>query len=127
EIKHRWMDHHLGILQQRVEAGAVGRNAALLEGERMRSEVQNRQEEDLNGGDDHGRISEKSLVSAMTQAQNESVAAEKQRQEKQRTFLPRPEHREFIRCGKIAIRVMVDVGDGKIVAEGGRNQNERSQ
>ncbi len=50
------MDDHLGILQQRIQTVAVGRDRALHQSKRMRSEIHQQQEEDLHGRDDGRRV-----------------------------------------------------------------------
>ena len=75
------MDDHLGILEKRIEAGAVRREASLLDGEGVRGEIQNQQKEDLNGGDDDRGVSEEALIGFVAEAENESIAGEEQRPE----------------------------------------------
>ena len=104
-----------------------GGDASLLDGERMRGKIQNRQKEDLHGGDDDRRIGEEALIGLVAQTQNESIACQQQGPEEQRAFLSRPEHGELVGDGKVAIAVVVDVSDGKVVVERGRNENERGQ
>ena len=44
-------------------------------------------------------------------------------QKRSEPFLAGPQRRELIRTGKIAIAVMKDVGDGKVIAEGGDDES----
>ena len=85
------MNDHLGILQQRIQAGAIGGKRALHHGKRMRGKIQNQQKENLHRGDDHRSIGKQALIGLVTQAQNESVARQEQRPEEQRAFLPGPQ------------------------------------
>ena len=118
------MDHHLGILQQRVEAGAVGGQFARHERERMRGEIQQQKEENLHRGNNGGGVGKKPGISFVPQPQNQSVGRQQQRPEQQRTFLARPESGELVRRRQIAIAVVIDVGDGEIILEGGDDQDE---
>ena len=127
EIKHGRVNHHLGILQQRIQAVTVGGNCSLHDGERVRREVQQRQEEDLHARQNHRRVSEEARVGLVAQPQHESISGEQQRPEQQRTFLAGPQHGELIRTGQIAIAVVEDVGDGEIVVEGANDQEDRSE
>ena len=52
EVEHRRMDDHLGILQERVEPVAVGRNRAGDQRERRGGEVDEQKKEDLDAGED---------------------------------------------------------------------------
>ena len=56
QVKHRGMDHHLRILQQRIQAEAVGGHCALHQRERRRGKVEQQQEEDLDAGQDGGGV-----------------------------------------------------------------------
>jgi hypothetical protein len=85
--KHRRVNHHFGILQQRVQAVAIGWDSALHYGEGMRREVQQQQKENLNAGKDHRRVSEKTGISLIAQPKDESVCRQQQRPEQQRAFL----------------------------------------
>ena len=118
------MDDHLGILEKRIEAGAVGRNAALLDGEGVGGEIQDQKEEDLNGGDDDRGVGEEALIGLVAQAEDESVAGQQQRPEEKRAFLSGPEHGELVGGREFAVAVVVDVGDGEVVVEGGGDQHE---
>ena len=57
QVKHGRMNHHLGILQQRVKPRAVGGKRARHQRERMSGKIQQQQKENLNCGDDGGSIS----------------------------------------------------------------------
>ena len=121
------MDDHLGILEKRIQAGAIGGQSALHDGERVRGKIQNQQKENLHRGDHYGRVGEEALIGLVAQAENESIAGEEQRPEQQRPFLSGPQHGELIGGGQVAVAVMEDVGDGEIVAERGDYKNDGSQ
>ena len=122
EIEHGRMDDHLGILQKRIEAAAVGAQRAFQQAERVRGEVHQRQKENLHAGENDRRVGEEARIGLVAQAQDEAVSGEQQRPEEQRAFLAGPQRSELVRSGKIAVAVMKDVGDGEIVAEGGDDQ-----
>ncbi len=90
----------------------------------MGGKIQQQQKENLYRGDDDGSVGKKPRVSFVPQPQNQSVGRQQQRPEQQRTFLPRPQRGELVGRGQIAIAVMVDVGDGEIVLEGGGDQDD---
>ena len=98
-----------------------------IDGEGVRGEIQNQKKEDLDGGDDDRGVGEEALIGLVAEAEDESVAGEEQRPEEQRAFLSGPEHGELVGGGEIAIAVVVDVGDGEIVVEGGGYENEGRQ
>ena len=68
------MDHHLGILQERIESRAIGGERALHDRKRVSGKIQNQQEEDLDRSDDHGRVGKEPLIGLVTKAQDESVS-----------------------------------------------------
>ena len=68
------MDHHLGILQQRVQSGAVGRQFARHQSKRMGGKIQQQQKENLHRGNNGGGIGEKPGVSFVPQPQDQSVS-----------------------------------------------------
>ena len=113
------MDDHLGVLQQRIQPVAISGNSAGGQRERIGRQVQQQQKENLHCGHDDGSMRRKTDINFVAQAQHESVGGEQQRPEKQRALLPRPQHGKLIRRRQIAIAVMQDVGDGKIVVECG--------
>ena len=103
------------------------RKRALHDGERVRGKIQNQQKEDLHRGDDHRSVGEQALIGLVAQAEDESVAGEEQGPEQQRAFLSGPEHGELVGGGQIAVAVMENVGDGEVVVEGGRHENDAGQ
>ena len=123
QVKHGRMNHHLGILQQRVKPRAVGGKRASHQRERMSGKIQQQEEEDLNCSDDGGSIGKQPGIRLMSQPQHQSVGRQQQRPEQQRPFLPRPQRGELVGRGEIAITVMVDVSNGEIVLESGGHQH----
>ena len=121
------MNHHLRILEERIQTVAVGRERAFHDGERVRREIQDHQKENLHRGHDDRSVREQPLVGFVAQAQHESVTAQQERPEQQRPFLPGPEHGELICSRQVAIAVMENVGYGEIIAKSGEDQDDRRQ
>ena len=90
EIKHGWVDDHLGILKEWSQTVAVSRDCAFHQRKGLRSEIQQKEKENLNGGNNDGCVSKQALIGLMTQAQHEPVSRKQQGPEKQRAFLPGP-------------------------------------
>jgi hypothetical protein len=85
------MDDHLRILEQRVQAEAVGRSdAARDQSEGRRGEDQQHQEEDLNAGEDGGGVRSEGDVGLVAQAQHEAVGGEQPRPQQQGALLAGP-------------------------------------
>jgi len=118
------MNDHLGILEKRIEAAAVGAERALDEPEGIGSEVYQQEKEDLDCGDDDRGVGEQALVGFVAKPEDEGVSGEQERPEKKRAFLSGPENREFVRTGKVMVTVMEQVGDGEIIAERGNDQSD---
>ncbi len=127
QVKHGRMDDHLGILQKRIQSGAIRGERALHDGERVGGKIQNQQKENLHRGDDHRSVGEQPLIGFVAQAENEPVAGQEQRPEQQRAFLTGPQHGELIGGGQIAVAVMEDVGDREVVVERGHYEDDASQ
>ena len=118
------MDDHLGILEERIEAGAVGGQRSLFESEGARGEVEDQEKKDLDAGDDDRGIGEEALIGLVAEAENESIAGQQERPEQQRAFLSGPEDGELVGGGQLAVAVVVDVGDGEVVGKGGGDEHE---
>jgi hypothetical protein len=73
QVEHRRMNHHLGILEQRVQAEAVGGNVTHNQREGKRCEVEQQQEENLDRGKNGGGIGGQANVHLMPQPQYESI------------------------------------------------------
>jgi len=127
QIEHGRMDDHLGILQERIQAAAVGRDLAFENGERMGGDIQEQQEENLHGRDYDRRVSKKAWIGFVSQTENEPVGRQQQGPEQQRAFLTGPQNGEFVGSGKILIAVMKDVGDREIVGKGGGDEYDGSE
>ena len=118
------MDHHLGILQERIEAVAVGWDGSADEAEWIRGKVDEREEKYLHGRDDHRGVREELRIDFVAHPQDERVGGEQPRPEEQRALLPGPQRGKLVGDGQIAIAVVQDVGDGEIIAERGHHQRE---
>ena len=88
KIKHGRVNHHLGILQKRVETGAVGAKRAFEQPEGIGCDVYQSKKEDLHSGENDGGVSEEARISLVAKAEDEGVSGEQERPEHQRTFLP---------------------------------------
>ena len=124
EIKHRRVDHHLGILQKRIQSAAIGAERPFEQAEGIGGKVDQREKENLHSGENDRGVGEEAGIGFVAQTENEAVSGEQQRPEQQRAFLAGPERRKFVRTGKIAVAVVEDVGDGEIVAKGGDHQGD---
>ena len=118
------MNHHLGILEERIEAVAVGGDGAGIERKRRRGEAQDRKEEDLNAGQDRAGVGVELDVGLVAQAQHKAVHAQQPRPEQQRTLLAAPQGGELVSSGEGAVGVLKDVGDGKIVGKDRPDQSK---
>src|ERR1700733_6224217 len=124
EIKHRRVDHHLGILQEWIQSTAVGTCGAFEQAEGLRREVHERKKEDLEAAQNKRSIGEEARIGFVAKAENEAVSGEQERPEEQGSFLSGQERGEFVRAREVAIAVMKDVGDGEIVAESRDDEGE---
>ena len=124
QIQHGRMNHHLGILQQRVQARSIRRQLALHERKRMGGEVQQQQKENLHRRNNRGSVCKEPCVRLVAEPQNQSVGRQQQRPEKQRALLPRPQRGELVRRGQIAIAVVKNVSDGEVILKGGNDQDQ---
>ena len=124
EVEHRGMDHHLRILQERVQTEAVGGNGALHQREGRRGEVEQQQKEDLHAGEDGGGVCGEADIYLVARAKDEAIGGEQPGPQQQRAFLAGPERSELVGAGERAVGVMKDVGDRKIVGKGGPDQCE---
>ena len=67
------MDDHLGILQQRIQSVAVGRNGALHQSERVRGKINQQQEENLHGRDDGRSVRRELWIDLVAQPHHQAV------------------------------------------------------
>src|SRR5260370_41909041 len=109
EVEHRGMNHHFRILEQRVQAGAVGWKRTLHNGERMRSEIQQQEKENLHRGNYYGSVGKKAGIGFLAKPQHEAGFGEQQRQEQQTALLSRPHWLELICCGEVTFAVIYKV------------------
>ena len=124
QIEHGRVNHHLGILQQRVEAAAVRAKRAFQKTKRVGREIHQRQEEDLHCGQDHGGVGKEPGIGLVAQAQHESIGRQQQRPEQQRTFLAGPQGCKLIRSRQIAVAMVEDVGNAEVVGKRGKDEGE---
>ncbi len=81
------MDHHLRILQQRIQSIAIWRKIPDRHRKGIRGEIHQQEEEDLHRRNDHRRVSDQTDVHFIAQSQDQAVGREQQRPEQQRAFL----------------------------------------
>ena len=62
----------------------------------------------------------------VAQPLHQAVSAKQKRPKEQGTFLSRPKCSEFVRCRKIAIRVVQDVRNREVIMESRPNQSKGS-
>ncbi len=55
-VERRWVDRHVGILQQRVQPSPIGRYLSQISGERILIEHHHQQKEHLNAGNDGDHV-----------------------------------------------------------------------
>ena len=127
QVQHGRVDDHLGILEQGIEAAAIGAHGALEQPERIGGEIYQSKKKYLHARQNYRRVGEQAGIGFVAQAEDEAVSGQEKRPEEDGTFLARPEGGELIRSGKIAVAVMKDVGDGEIVAEGGDHEGDRGE
>ncbi len=124
EVEHRRMDDHLGILEERIEAEAVGVQGAGRDGKGERGEREQEKEEDLDGREDRRRVGVEGDVGLVAHAHHEAIGGEQPGPEEQRAFLSRPERGELVERGQGAVGVVEDVVDREVVGEGCPDERE---
>ena len=124
-IKDRRMDDHLRILQQRIEAIAVGAQdplqgpagrgrAQYLKG--AGDEIIQRQKEKLHPHQDHPHVRHQlGMFAAVGKQDRKNINRQQEAPEKQRALLARPDRREFEKRRERAVAVLHHVGHGEVV------------
>ena len=64
-------------------------------------------------------------IDLVAQPQHQRIGGQQPRPEQQRAFLSRPQRRELVGDGQVAVAVVQDVGDREVVAERGHHQRHR--
>src|SRR5580698_11369118 len=82
------MNHHLRILQQRIQPIAVIRKRALVERKRRGPEAQHAQKEHLHPGQDRTRIRVELYIGLVREAKDKPIRPQQPRPQEQRTLLP---------------------------------------
>ena len=124
EVEHRRVDDHLRVLEEWVEAEAVGGELAGLDGEGWGGEVEQEEEEDLCAGQDGGGEGREANVDLMADAEDEAVGGEQPGPEQERALLAGPEGGELVGRVEFAVGVVEDVGERVVVGEGGPDEGE---
>ena len=117
-VEHRWVDHHARVLQQRVEADAVGRHGAQRrEGVDFGREQHQASEE---GGDAHHHRGRPGDDLAQPVAGRVEGGAGGDREhpgpEQQRALLARPHRRQLVEGRGLDGRVLGDEAEAEVVA-----------
>ena len=84
------MNDHLGILEKRIEAAAIGAQWAFEQAEGVGGKVHQGQEENLYAGENDPGVGKKAGIGFVAQAEDEGVAGEQQRPEQNRALLAGP-------------------------------------
>src|SRR4029079_13530212 len=111
QVKHRRMDHHLRILQQRIQPVAIFWDSAFHQREGGRCEVDDGQKEYLYAGEDGSRVGVKLDVGFVSQPQHEAVGPKEPCPKEKGTLLTAPKGRELVGTWQCPVRVLKDVGD----------------
>ena len=77
------MDDHLGILQERVKAGAVGAQRAFEQAEGIGCDIYQGKKEDLYSGENDGSVSKETRIGLVAKAEDEGVSGEQERPKNQ--------------------------------------------
>ena len=70
------MNHHLWILQQRIQAVALGGDGTYCLTKRPRGKIDQQEEENLYAGNDDRSVRKKTLVRLVSKPQHESVGGQ---------------------------------------------------
>ena len=121
------MDHHLRILQQRIQAIAVAAHDPLHRAarrgraqnlKRAGDEIVQREEEKLHADHNDADVRHQfRMLAAIGEQNGKDVNRKQEAPEKQRALLPRPDSRELEKCRQRAVAVLDDVGHGEIVGQ----------
>ena len=84
------MDDHLGILQEGIEAAAVGAERAFEQSEGLGGEIDQRKKENLYGSENDRGVSEKTRIGFISEAKDKTVSGKQKGPEHQRAFLAGP-------------------------------------
>ena len=127
EIEHRRMNHHFGILQQRIQAAAFGDSRevhdarAIGAGDYLKGrgdEIIEREEKGLDASEDDSCVRHQlGMPFAIEEKDEERVTGQKPCPEKQRTFLAGPERCELVVRRERGVAVLSYVCQRKIIGE----------
>jgi hypothetical protein len=101
-----------------------GGMAPLTSAKGWRGEVDDREEEDLDAGEDGAGVGVELDVGLVGEAEHEAVGAEQPGPEEEGAFLAAPESGELVGAGKGAVGVLDDVGNREVVGEDGIDEGE---
>src|SRR5690242_1438688 len=122
QVQHRRMNNHLGILKERIESVSICWDVAAHKGKWRGSEVQQEDKEQLDGGKNRGGICCELYINLVPQTQHKPISTKQEGPEQQGTFLSRPERRELVRRRQVAVRVVQDIRNRKVIIKCRPNQ-----
>ena len=125
QVKHRRMDHHLRVLQQRIQSESVQRHRPRLNRKRRSRKRQQQQKEHLDPGQNRSRERTQPNVHTVPHPQDKSIRAQQPRPQQQGTFLSAPERRKLVRRIQLTIRMVQDVRHRVIIRKRSPHQCKR--
>ena len=125
------MNHHRPVLQQRVQAHAVGdRGDHFIDRQHLEGadhEGVQREEEELHGGHDrHDPGQQIAMTAARGEDDDRGISRKQPAPEQQRAFLTAPPRRELEVERHVAIGVGGDIGEPVVAGEQAVDQDARS-
>ena len=131
------MNHHLRILQERIQAVSVGPREVAQNSVRSRhgesfewalQTIVQRQEADLHAGHHYADVRHQLAIFVAVSDQNgQHIDGQQEAPKEQRAFHARPQRRNFIKRGKVPVAVRNHIRDGVIVGEKQIYQAEGSE
>ena len=77
QVEHGRVDDHLGILQQRIQAAAVGAQRAFEKAKGIRGEIHEREKKYLHASQNNGGVREQAWIGFVAQSQDKAVSGER--------------------------------------------------
>ena len=125
QVKHRRMDHHLRVLQQRIQPMPIRRQRPRLNRKRRSCEIQQHQKEDLHPSQNGRSKRRKPYIHPMPKTQHKPIRRQKPGPQHQRPFLPRPKRGKLVSRMKIPIRMLQNVRDREVIRKRRPSQRKR--
>src|SRR6266851_7941609 len=125
QVKHGRMDHHLRILQQRIQPKPIRRHRSRLNRKWRRRKVQQHQKENLYPRQNRRSKRREPHIHLMPHPQHKPIRTQQPSPQQQRPLLPRPQRRELVSRTQISISVMKNVRDRIVIRERRPHQRKR--